>query len=647
MGLGKRAAQAILVVVLVACSDQKGTVNVGDLEGGVVYPDQTFTDGGFSSDAGASKVGPLVTVTSPPPSGDPVVGPVLSGPSVDVKCTVVQRDKTGPVDPTKVAIWVYAAGVIDPVLKVPAVLQATDTFGASVALDLVPTGAVRFRCLAADTAAISQTGFGDVTTFYDAGPKITFTNLNADSIIKFGTDTANDLSVQFKVEPSRLSALDTEADIANVKLSVSGRETTFPLSADGSYEQSYDFNDLFAGIAVDSVTIVVSATNKRSKAQVTSKKQLLIRIDSEGPSVTFTSPARPNNAAPIVGGTVIMVMTITDALSGVADGSDKVYAKIDQRIYPLTKGTNNVYTFTFEAADFKNTANITAQIYAFDKAGNTRKEVPNFSMHLDTVPPWVSLDPLPVRECNKMTGECSKRFDPLGRTPSDGQIVPKEALFRALVWERGIRVEGQNTIWIAGVRDETVTFYAQPNPNVPLIVDTNGDKECDSVNNASTLGDLAPFVQSLNAVAPSSGVPLESTTAEELMLDPRVIGAVPFMNTMPTPRCNLSEMTYVISHTVSPSTPVVYAMNTAEVCTGQSIDPGMKGGWTCIAASARDGAGSQGNLGISKPLRVCRAVSSTDCVGENALPPATLTCTDGCTIPADWTKEPTSRVYEF
>jgi hypothetical protein len=152
----------------------------------------------------------------------------------------------------------------------------------------------------------------------------------------------------------------------------------------------------------------------------------------------------------------------------------------------------------------------------------------------------------------------------------------------------------------------------------------------------------------LTQIAPSTGAVLPSTTAEELTTeDPRVLGATPFTGTIPMVRCDLSEMTYVISHTASQSMAVLYAMNTADVCTGQSIDPGMKGGWTCIAASARDRAGTQGNLGISKPLRVCRAVSSTDCVGANATPPASLTCTDGCTIPVDWTKEPTDRVYSY
>lgn len=650
MGVGKRAAQAIAIVALVACSDSKGTVNVGDGEGGVFDPGPTFTDGGVNTDAGpASKVGPIVTVMSPATSTDPVAGPVLSGPSVEVKCNVVQRDKTGPVDPTKVAIWVYAAGVIDPVLKVPAVLQATDTFGASVALDSVPTGGVRFRCLAADTASVSQTGFGDVSTFYDAGPTITFTNLNAESIVRLGTDKALDLAVQFKVEATRLSAADTAADVGAVTLNLSGVEFALPVTEDGTYKKEVDFYDLFNRMPIDSVTITVTAANKRGAPAVVAQKKLVIKVDGAGPDITVTAPGLINGvAAPIVGGTVRMEMNITDALSGVGQGADKVFAIIPyasiEKNYAVSITDKGIYYFTFEAGEFKGVSTIYAQIHAIDKAGN--KSVVTHIMHLDTVPPFVSLDPRPVRECAAGTMKtCSGIFDPLGSSPGDGEVIQKAARLRALVWERGIDVAGGDE-WIAGVRDETVALYAQQDLDTPLLIDTDKDGVCDSVDNSATkLGAKVPFVTKLNPVSIGGALRLGG---DSLDLDPKApVGFTPLSGAEPAPKCGDSDMTYVLSHLMPGTPPVVYASETASLCTGVTIELPTKGGWTCVAAAARDRAGSTGNLGLSNPIHLCVQVKDGDCdkpIGQKGTIPV-MKCTDGCTLPADALTEPYSRVF--
>jgi hypothetical protein len=644
MGLGSRATQAIAIVAVLACSEGKPTVNVADVEGGVPWP--TYTDGGILADAGASKVGPIVTVMSPPASTDPAAGPVLSGPSVDVKCNVVQRDKTGPVDPTKVAIWVYAASMIDPVLKVPAVLQGTDTFGASVALDLVPTGGVRFRCLAADTAMISQTGYGDVITFYDAGPNITFTNLNADSIVQRGTDRSIDLAVQFKVEAAPLSAGDTAADVAAVTLNLSGIDIVMPVSPDGTYKKEVDFYDLFNKMPIDSVTIAVTASNKRGTPPVAAKKQLIVKVDGAGPDITVTSPALINGvAAPIVGGTVRMDMTITDALSGVGQGADKVYAIIPyagvEKNYAVTAGDKGTYFFTFEAGEFKGVGTIYAQIHAFDKAGN--KSVADFTMHLDTVAPYLSLDPRNVRECVSTANTCSASFDPLGLAPGEGQVVDKAAHFRALIWERGISVPGGEQ-WIAGVRDETVAFYAQQDPETPLLIDTDKDGYCDAINNASVLGAKVPFVTKLNPVQIGGGLPISPGSLTD---DPAAPVGFLALTSPPTPKCAQSDMTYALSHLMPGTPPVIYASETASLCTGVAIVLPSRGGWTCVAAAARDRAGATGNLGISTPLHVCVNINAGDCekaVGEIA-PVPTMKCTDGCQLPADALVEPYERVF--
>jgi len=642
-----RAAWAILTIAAVgACGSDNATLDLGSPEGGMVYlPPKPNKDGGLDSDAG-SKVGPIVTVMTPPPSSDPAAGPVLSGASVDVKCSAVQRDKIAPVDPTKVEIWVYASGVIDPLLKVPAALQGTDVYGASVALDSVPTGGVRFRCQAADKASVVQTGYGEVTTFYDAGPKITFTNLNDTSIIARGTDTNTDLSIQFKVEAGRLAANDSAADVSVVTLSINGLETSMPLSADGNYVHNVDFLGLFDGSPIASVTLLVTAKNSRGSPPTTSKKQLLVKVDGDGPSVVFTAPSAANGA-PIVGGTVFVQMTINDELAGVAVGSDKVYAQIPAtpaaKTYAVTAGPNNSYSFTFEAGEFSDTSTIVPQVHAFDKAGN--HSVATFILHLDTVAPFVSLAPDPVRACTTSNMTCSKSFSVLGDSPRDGQVIAKEERFRALVWEQGIVIDGARQIWVAGVRDESVTFYAQADPLVPLLRNTDNDPECDEINNQASLTPAqAPFVTALNRVDVSGS--MVPTDSPELSADPPAPGGwLPYTGVQPMLRCPTSEMYQVVAHTMPGNPPVVYASEPSRACTGVSFSINLRGGWTCIAVAARDLAGAQGNLGLSKPIRVCREVSGNDCPKTKfAEPPSTLSCTDGCKLPAGTLTNPIKGV---
>lgn len=54
---------------------------------------------------------------------------------------------------------------------------------------------------------------------------------------------------------------------------------------------------------------------------------------------------------------------------------------------------------------------------------------------------------------------------------------------------------------------------------------------------------------------------------------------------------------------------------------------------------------------VSKPIRVCRKLEDGDCegkvAGERLEPPETLTCTDGCTLPALWTElDPRERIVQ-
>lgn len=648
-----RGAAALLgFFALGACGgDSKGVVMLGPGSGQPVVPNQPVVrDAGVDASASASSTtGPIVTQMTLVPTRDPVAGPVLTGASVDVQCTVKPRSSTAPIDPTKVSVAVYGMTGSDAVATVPATLQGTDLYGASVPLDKLPTGTVRFRCSAMDKAAGAPlTGWTELYSFYDAGPVITFTNLNDMSVIARGTDPAVDMSVQFTVTPARLSELDTGADIADVKLSISERQVDLAVPMGNAYTKEIDFLSFFAGAPVESVTVAVSATNKRTGAAATAKKQIIVKVDGQGPAINVTSPALSGGQPPIVGGTVGLTMNITDDLAGVATGADKLFAEIlykgVNKAYPLTALGGTSYSFTFEASQFSETSNIVAKIHATDKAGNDTTAP--FAMRLDTVPPWVSLDPGNVRIVTSYSpSRCSASFDPLGDSPSDGQVVNLQSRFRAMVWERGIELAGATEVWVAGVRSDSIRFYAQNRPDVPLIINQAGDKNgrCDAINSGSTLGASTPFEIAFSAVDSGGSPPISG----EVSMPPAAADCLPLGGNPPGDKCENSSLSYVIKHSMAGRPPAIYSAaptSSGAGCAGTSFDVAGLSGWTCIAVAARDLTGATGNLGVSQPIRVCRKLSPTDCEGkmpgEHLTPPASMTCTDGCKLPDVWTLQP-------
>jgi hypothetical protein len=185
-----------------------------------------------------------------------------------------------------------------------------------------------------------------------------------------------------------------------------------------------------------------------------------------------------------------------------------------------------------------------------------------------------------------------------------------------------------------------VVFYAQDDPSVPLLIDTNGDHICDDVNRSPTLGDKAPFEITFGPIPSMGNLPGPV---------PQVDGACPDRMATDHPAvCEGSEMYFVTRHRTSASSPIpvtyASAVEASGVgCTGVSFDMKGNSGWSCVAAAARDRTGGLGNLGVSQPLRVCRKLNPTDCEGASPQTslkdkiPSTLTCTDGCTLPEVWT----------
>lgn len=626
----------LLTLGLVACDEKSGSgFDLNKYDGGN-WPDANrqlpVSEAGGISDARAAdggSLGPQVELKNITPISDPLQGPVLVGGTLDVVCEAKQRVGGTPVDLASVTVQLLdsAEQMLD---EAPLASQGVDTFVGSISLAKVPTGPVLVRCLAQDT---TQGGafrnYGQVATFYDGGPTITFQGLADMAIVPRGSledDKVTEFTVNFQVEPHELAAGDSAAAVANVVLKV--RDTVVTPTRDGaSYSYPVDFTGLVGTMSIKDLKVSVSATNVRAPVAATATENLLLRVDSAPPTIEVMKPVDGT----IVGGRVTAELTITDDLSGVADNEKLTFATIgDDSSTKVQRGlvrvgSTNKYTFDFEASEFPGLSNIPINITAVDNVGNRSSKA--MSVKFDTVPPWVSLVSSRVRECRATDSSCSGAFKALGESPQDGDTILSDARFRVLVWERGIVVPGATQVWISKVQDGSVALYAQADATKPLVVDNDHDGICDSLN--VDLEKTKAVRHNMTPIAVGGALP--PSDPSELTMDPAAPSGFKAMTAAAQAKCN-SEMTYALSQSPPDRPTAIYAKETTGngTCAGISFNLGTAPGWTCVVGAASD---NSGNLGISMPIRVCRKTSdSVDCSGA---PPPGLSCTDGCTMPVE------------
>lgn len=318
-------------------------------------------------------------------------------------------------------------------------------------------------------------------------------------------------------------------------------------------------------------------------------------------------------------------------------------------------GIGPKYSLEFDSAspEFGAVVQLPVMITASDKAGNNDGLGASIMLYLDTAAPNVTLDPPNVRERREKSAgvyECSHIFDPLGAAHSDLSPTFEMGLLRAMVWEHSNSVLGQ-TIWhYAGTDDGSVYVYLQPDPQVPLLIDSNDDGYCDALDTAA-LDESRSFVRLAPIpVAGASSFTKTGTDADEY---PSLVLAGCSFGSGENPPDKLchegSDLSRVVgqkiwTETSSTWAPVVYGVGPIEgaACTGAdwelgALAPEDQEGWICLAARAEDNAG---NVGVSRPLRLCLDRTDTDhpetpaCVVDNA-PDDAPTCMDGCAIP-DW-----------
>lgn len=621
-------------------SGQTGMIPGGNKGGSKMDGPVGGEGGGGGGGEDVDPLAPLVTISSPLGLEDPNEPGVLTGAEVTVVCEVKQSEVTGSakVDPTSVKLALLDADGAVVTEKNGAPTAFADEYAYTFSVTTAPAGRIRFRCTGQDTA--KRVGTDRVATFLDKGPLITFIKPDPDSFAPL----TSLLTIDFTVEPAPLADGDEGAAVDEVHLEMGG--VSIPLeeaeSAPGVFHLAVNLADptLFDPAPNGLFPLIVTASNQRMPTAVESTLKQNVSVDGAAPIIQITSPS--NNK--VVGGNVVLTFKATDAVSGIDPASVVVSLNdIEDHYDPASDAwgyANGTFTYEFDSTQAKNSlVQITANVRASDKVGNASAVV-TVILYRDNFPPSVDLDPDLIRTVS-MANVCSHAFDPVGdRSLNDLDNVHSAGRLRAIVWENTNSIPEIQISYFSGVAQNSVRTYVRPGTGDPLLINTDNDPECDDVsevddNAAITLGPVAKG----GTPWPTMGEDGLSPTMASLgcaNADPQT----PSVGNEPVALCNgqSPDMYQVIEHPLA-KVPVVYGntVTAGPSCTGSDWEftPFLdEDGWACLAARAVDNAG---NVGISRPIRVCVDNPSVDgsptCAISSTVPPS---CTDGCTPPPRW-----------
>ncbi|MGC4093374.1 MAG: Ig-like domain-containing protein [Polyangiaceae bacterium] len=610
----------------------------------------TTAEGGAGGEA---SLAPSVEITSPPQVLDPNDGTQLltgsDADSIKVTCKVAASAEAGAaaVNTSSVLITATSTAVVGAKPVQAAGSGSAGTYTATLVVSELPHGPLTFTCSASDKNTPPRTGSDQISTFIDRGPVIT--------PVEPAANTAHPLGIthfEFTVAAAPLpeGATDPGSAVTDVTLSTNGVPIT-TLAADkkrpGYYTAEVDFTDrtLFGVTPTGSIPVTITATNSRMPIAAVASSDYTFVLDGTGPIITITSPV-PNA---VIGGPkrTSLIFTVKDDGSGVQPTS--VVVKLNNTSYrysasdPDWIAKDGTYTFTFDNTKFSGSvAQLTVNVQADDKAGNSAVADSLF-LRLDNQSPIVSLDPPAARILymgdNGSKLYCSAPFDPLGEAVDDADVknpTPLNALFRAFIWERTNGSPSSDIKWVAGVNADTPHLYLQPDASKGILIDTDADGMCDSIN---------PDVKALTSLQLLPVTPAGAGDTNAANLNPTAEPSVSSLACNSTSvdlkyMCTeqLSDMKFVAAqHLIGQNVAAVWAPGAVDekTCTGTKWELGPdiapQEGWLCLAASAED---KVGNAAVSRPLRVCFDSELTPehpaCATSSTTPP---TCTTNCTPP--------------
>jgi hypothetical protein len=572
--------------------------------GGVSNPNPFPDPSGSGGTIGHMPSGAVAITIEAPVDGAPSVGP---GTLIPIQARIAVQDGTDFIDGASVRVYVTRAGSSAMVETGQLVPAGGDLYTGRVSLsgDLPSDSYTLWVTASSSGGAMGKASVGFAI---DSGPVITIT-----APVEGGSYRTS-LTIEVKVtDPFGLTGVPT-ATVGPLNVTLTATDDP-PTIYRGEVTFDYDPNQQpLTGAQL----LSVAATNMNGKR---TEAQLIFLIDDQGPVITGTTPV----PGQIVGGIVDISAVVQDN-AGVLDSS--VVAIIGDETgtplfeLPLKPRGAGSYGVLFDSARLTSCKDPpdpgpcilypTVSFRASDEVGNER--VVAYEFAVDNVSPLADLDPPPVRDM-KLNGvlRCSHAFDPLainaydGDMPNDGKIVPQLFDLRARVEDRGNRAAGLKVVPISLVDPEETSVYILDDTSQVLVVDTDGNGTCDSINPLLIPTTEPPTLN--NQVLKVRLAPVPPAGAADFTSDSTVTASMPCASGLdpepPEPLCIWAQPTIAIGYAVDQ--PAIWSVEPIGGlrCLGNQFDARAnnisEGSWACIAVGTKDRAG---NHSVSAPMRV-------------------------------------------
>jgi hypothetical protein len=381
-------------------------------------------------------------------------------------------------------------------------------------------------------------------------------------------------------------------------------------SANSQYSGSIQFDAFNPPLEGDQL-LTVRATNDNGTETVVRRRFV---SDSKGPTITSTIP----ETGALIGRVITISAQVSDP-AGVLDSSvvaviahgDKMF---EVKLAPPATGSmaQDTYTALFDTARLPvNVLFPSISFRASDLLGNQSSV--GYLVSLDNTPPLADLDPptnlIMVRTVNDID-QCSWPFDPVGDDAvNDLETVNQLYDVRARIEDQGNSplFGGTDFTPISGIDDTRAQLLILDDTSKALVVDTDNDGVCDSVNPLLT-PTTTPMSNSDALLVNLSPIP--PTGESNYVLGPAVTGVCTQGNAPKPPPflCGTTPMTealYYSTGTFAAIYTVPPVANDKVQCTGRQFDAlgnHLSDGWICLAVAVAD---KLGNLQVSRPLRVC------------------------------------------
>ena len=574
-------------------------------------------NGGVGPGIGGSSVPP------PPPSGDVVVEiqepmDALTAPAgslVDVRVHAFVDQSTGTdfIDPTSVEAVVTKAGDPAELESTQLAPQGMDIFSGRISLGDRPTGDYTLTVSAISSGGIRGVS-APVNFSIDAGPILLVTSPKPLHAYK------GLLVIEVVADPGRFEPLDGPyAKVANYDVAL----TPVGDPANHVYRGMIDLRDpmppMILPPLVNEQLLTVWATNANGKR---TEQHLVFFIDEEGPVISLTSPA----PGEIVGDIMVISARVLDP-SGVLDSSVIAVIGDDTRpaIFNIQLKPNGagVYSSFFDTRkltgcnDPPKRSDLcivypTISFRASDELGNERAI--GYGFTVDNIAPVADLDPPLIRSFRpEERFVCSWEFDPLGRNsligdmPNDMHHVGQVFDLRARIQDDGNHAVGLKLVPISQVDPAKTSVYVLDDETKALIVDTDGDGWCDSINPLLTPTTEPPTTNDQVLKVRLAPVPPDGVAnfQPDASLNNNPFCRAGLDPAPPNILCPGHQPTIAIGYAGRlPAIWTVEHIDSMNWCFGQQFDTfanNIGEGWACIAVATSDNAN---NFSVSPPLRV-------------------------------------------